>query len=231
VTLVRHTARQLLALGPPIHALGQPAQPLLAQANDLNEAQREGLALPLPTALGAHGPIRKPSGRLTHGKKLRHGQLVKAEDPTIAPIRQGTRHCPAQCGRKPGMVSEPATGVICAHHVPSGHPSALSSVLPVLDKVQPAIARRRSPPRLQVHAVAGDLGVHDTALRQALQARGLLTLGIPKTVAPLNSQPTAKAMLDLLNAAGLHRQRPPHQVQLAGVGGYSRPVVESHLAS
>ena len=68
VTLVRHTERQLLALGQPIHALGQRAQQLLAQADDINAAQREGLALQLTAALGAHGHIRKQSGRLTQGK-------------------------------------------------------------------------------------------------------------------------------------------------------------------
>jgi hypothetical protein len=35
----------------------------------------------------------------------------------------------------------------------------------------------------------------------------------------------------MLNAAGLNRMRTPHQVQLACATGYSRPVVESHIAS
>jgi hypothetical protein len=34
----------------------------------------------------------------------------------------------------------------------------------------------------------------------------------------------------VLNAAGLNRRRTPHQVQLACACGYSRPVVESHIA-
>ena len=38
-------------------------------------------------------------------------------------------------------------------------------------------------------------------------------------------------MLALLNEAGLNRQRTPYQVQLACACGYSRPVVESHIAS
>ena len=94
VTWVRHTERQLLALGQPIHALGQQAQQLLAQANEINAAQRAGLAMQLTTALGAHGHIRQQSGRLTQGKKLRHCKLVKAYEPTIAPIMKGTSHCP-----------------------------------------------------------------------------------------------------------------------------------------
>ena len=231
VPLGRHTDRQLLALGPPIHALGQRAQHLLAQANEVTAAQREGLALPLTAALGAHAHSRKPSGRLTQGQKLRHCKLVKADDLPIAPIMKGKRNCLAQCGRKPGIVSAPATGFICANHGPSGNPSDLSDVLPWLDKGPWAIDRVRSLTPLPVHSVAGDLGVHDTSRRQALPARGLLTIGIPKTVEPLNSQPTAEESLDLLDTAGRRCQRTPDHVPLACTAGYSRPVVESHLAS
>ena len=35
----------------------------------------------------------------------------------------------------------------------------------------------------------------------------------------------------MLHEAGLHQQRTPHQVHLACAGGYSRPVVESIIAS
>jgi hypothetical protein len=231
VTLGRHTERQLLALGQPIHALGLRAQPLLAQANEINEAQREGLAVQRTAALGAHGHIRQQSGRLTQGKKLRHGKLVHAYDLTIAPIMKGQSHGPAQFGRKPGMISEPATGFLFANHVPSGHPSDLSSGLPWLDKVQSAIDRVRSPTPLQVHSVAGDLGIHDTALRQALHARGLLTIGLPKTITPINPTPTTEELLDSLHKAGSGCQRTPDQGQLACTAGYSRPVGESHIAS
>ena len=231
VQLVRQTERQLLALGQPIHALGQQAQQLLAPANALNEAQRERLAAEFTAAIGAHEHIRTPSGRLTQGKKLTHWQIVKAYDPTMAPIIKGKSHGPAQCGRKPGLVSDPATGFLFANRVPEGHPSDPSSVLPWLDKVQRAIDRVSAPQRLQVHSVAGDLGINDTALRQALHARGMLTIGLPKTVEPINPTPTPEEMLAILNAAGLHRKRTPHQVPLAWACGSSRPVVESHIAS
>jgi hypothetical protein len=231
LTLVRQTERQLLALGQPIPVLGQQAQQLLEQATDLNDAQREGLAMKLTAALGAHAQIRQQSGRLTQGKKLRHCKIVNAYDPTIAPILKGKSNCPAQFGRKPGIVSEPATGFIFATQVPPGNPSDLSYVLPLLDLVHSAIARVSAPKRLQVHSVAGDLGVNDTALRQALHARGILTIGIPKTVEPINAQPTTEEILDILTEAGLTRQRTPSQVQLACACGYSRPVVESHIAS
>jgi len=87
--------------------------------------------------------------------------------------------------------------------VPAGKPSDRRSVLPLLDKVQSAIDRVKAPRRLQLHAVAGDLGGNDTALRQALHARGMLTIGIPKTVEPINPTPTAEEILALLNEAGL----------------------------
>jgi hypothetical protein len=122
-------------------------------------------------------------------------------------------------------------GCIFATAVPVGNPSDPRYVLPLLDKVQHAIARVGGPKTPALHSVAGDLGVHDAALRQALHARGILRVGIPKTGAPLNPAPRPEEILDLLNEAGLNRQRTPYQVQLAGAGGYSRPVVESHLAS
>src|SRR5205809_757444 len=84
------------------------------------------------------------------------------------------RKWPAQFGRKPGLVSEPATGFIFANRVPEGNPCDASDVLPLLDKVQGAIERVRTAPRRQIHSVAGDLGINDAALRQALHQRGML---------------------------------------------------------
>ncbi|MGE3541861.1 MAG: transposase [Candidatus Tectimicrobiota bacterium] len=179
----------------------------------------------------AHAPIRTQSKRLTQGKKLRHCQVVNAYDPTIAPIMKGKRNGPAQFGRKPGIISEPATGLIFAHLTPQGNPSDGSYVLPLLDKVQAALARTQHAPQHPLRSVAGDLGFNDPGLRQALHARGLLTVGIPKTLEPLNPPPSAQEILDLLNEAGLHRKRTPSQVQLACASGHSRPVVESHIAS
>jgi hypothetical protein len=143
----------------------------------------------------------------------------------------GQSHCSAPFGRTPGMLSAPATGVILANPVPSGNPSALSSGLPGLDKVHRAIDRVRSPTQLQVHSVAGALGRHETALRQVLHARGMLTIGLPTTVAPIHPTPTAEDIRDLLNKAGSSCQRTPDQVPLACTAGYRRPVVESHIAS
>jgi len=231
VTLVRHTEQTLLELGEPITALGQHAQQLLAQATTLGDATRERVAEAFNAAMHSHARIRQQSTRLIHGKKLPHCKLVNAYDLTIAPILKGKSNCPVQFGRKPGIVSDPATGFLFASRVPEGNPSDLSYVLPLLDNVEKAIAHVKTPRRLQVHSLAGDLGFNDTALRQALHARGILTVGIPKTVEPLTPNPSPEEVLDILNEAGLNRQRTPHQVHLACACGYSRPVVESHIAS
>ena len=231
VKLVRQTERQLLDLGQPIPTLGQQAQQLLEQTEALSDAQRERLTQELSAALGAHQQIRKQSQRLTQGKQLPHCKIVNAYDPTIAPILKGKSNCPAQFGRKPGIVSEPATGFIFATRVPAGNPHEASYVVPLLDKVQRAIDRVCSRKRRQVHSVAGDLGINEATLRQTLHQRGILTLGIPKTVEPLNPQPTAEEIGTILTEADLTQKRTPHQVQIACACGYSRPVVESHIAS
>jgi hypothetical protein len=231
VKLVRQTEHRLLELGEPITALGQQAQHLLAQATTLSDAQRQRITTAFTVALSHHARIRKQSTRLTHGQNLRHCKLVNAYDLPIAPILKGKSNCPVQFGRKPGIASDPATGFIFANRVPEGNPSDPSYVLPLLDKVQQAITRVTIPQCLRVHSVAGDLGINEETLRQALHARGILTVGIPKTIAPVKAHPSPEEILDLLNEAGLNRQRTPYQVQLACACGYSRPVVESHIAS
>jgi hypothetical protein len=231
VKLVRHTEQQLLALGEPIHTFALKAQERLAQTLTLREAPRQRLTLALTTAMRHHEDIRKQSTRLTQGKKLSHYKLVNAYDPTIAPIMKGKSNCPAQFGRKPGIVSEPATGFIFATLVPQGNPSDPSYGLPLLDKVQNAIDRVRIGPKRQIHSVASDLGLNDPCLRHALHERGILTVGIPKTSEPVAPNPSAQDVHTILNEAGLHRRRTPHQVHLACASGYSRPVVESHIAS
>ena len=231
VKLVRQTEHKLLALGEPITTLGQQARQLLEQTTALSDAKRKRVTDALHAALHSHAHIRMQSTRLTHGQKLRHCKRVNAYDLTIAPIMKGKSNCPAQFGRKTGILSEPTTGFIFAYRVPEGNPSDPSYVMPLLDKVQDAIARVQAPRKPQVHSVAGDLGVNDAALRQALHARGILSVGIPQTVAPINPEPSPAEILDRLNEAGLNRQRTPYQVQLACACGYSRPVVESHIAS
>ncbi len=231
VHLVRHTEQKLLQLGAPITALGQQAQHLLDQATTLSDTQRQRVTETFQAALSRHVHIRKQSTRLIQGQKLPHCKLGNAYDLTIAPILKGKSNCPAQFGRKPGIASDPATGFIFANRVPVGNPSDPSYVVPLVDKVQAAIARVPGPCKLAIHSVASDLGANDPTVRQTLHARGILTVGIPSSIAPIKTTPSPEEILALLNAAGLNRIRTPYQVQLACATGYSRPVVESHIAS
>jgi hypothetical protein len=229
--LVRDTEARLLAIGQPVVALAQDAQTGLQSAGHLGEAKRQRLAMQLKEALSAHDHIATQSRRLIHGKRLGHCKIVNAYDPTIAPIIKGKSNCPAQFGRKPGIMSEPTAGFIFATHAPRGNPNDASYVVPLVDKVQHALKQVTAPRKLAIHSVAGDLGVNDATVRQALHERGILTVGIPNTIAPIHPKPSPQEVLDLLHAAGLNRQRTPYQVQLACACGYSRPVVESHIAS
>jgi hypothetical protein len=231
VKLVRQTERQLLDLGDSIETWTQQAKDLLHQDPHLGEAQRQRLFRDLEAARDAHRQVVKQSQRLTQGKKLSQCKIVNAYDPTIAPIIKGKSNCPAQFGRKTGILSEPASGFIFANRVPEGNPSDPSDVLPLLDKVQRAIDLVTSAQSFQVHSLGGDLGVNDPAVRHALHDRGILSVGIPRTVEPINPQPSPEEVLDILNASNLNRLRTPYQVHLACASGYSRPVVESHLAT
>jgi hypothetical protein len=212
VKLVRHTAQQRLARGEPINPCALTAQERLAQTRTLREAPRQRLTLALTTAMSHQADIRKQSTRLTQGKKLSHSQLVNAYDPTLAPIITGQSHWPAQCGRKPGLASDPAPGLIFATLVPQGNPSDPSYGLPLLDKVQRAIDRVRTGPKRHIHSVASDLGLNDPGWRQALHARGILTAGIPKTIEPVEPNPRAQDVHTILTEAGLQRRRTPHHV-------------------
>jgi len=203
----------------------------LTQATTLSDGQRQRVTAAFTRALSHHARIRKQSTRLIHGQPLPHCKLVNAYDLTIAPILKGKSNCPVQFGRKPGIASDPATGFVFANRVPAGNPSDPSYVVPLVDKVQAAITRVTRPCKLAIHSVAGDLGTNDPTVRQTLHARGILTVGIPKTIEPVKAQPTPEEILTLLNEAGLNRIRTPYQVQLACATGYSRPVVESHIAS
>jgi hypothetical protein len=231
VTLVRQTETHLLELGQQVVPLAWAAQACLHGATRLSGDQRMRLGTQLTAALEAHHRIQSQSRRLTQGKALRHCKIVNAYDPTIAPICKGKSNCPAQFGRKPGIIAEPAAGFIFAWHLPVGNPSDVSYVAPLVDKVERAIAQVRTRPTPAIHSLAGDLALNDATLREALHARGILTVGIPKTVAPLPLAPTPEDVLRSLDEADLHHIRTPSQVRLAYAGGYSRPMVESIIAS
>jgi len=231
VTLVRQTETQLLTTGRQVGGLAQAAQAQVQSAGQLAEDQRIRLATQLKVALAAHQQIATQSQRLTQGKSLSQCKIVNAYDPTIAPICKGKSNCPTQFGRKPGLIAEPASGFIFAFALPVGNPADPSYVVPLVDKVQHAIGQVASRPTLAIHSLAGELALNDSKLRETLHGRGILTVGIPQTVEPLTPAPTPEEIRRMLHEAGLPHQRTPHQVQLACAAGYSRPVVESIIAS
>jgi hypothetical protein len=231
VSLVRQTETQLLTMGAPVVALAQTARAQIQTATELTEDQRARWDTTLMLALDAHQQIATQSRRLTHGKPLTRCKIVNAYDPTIAPICKGKSNCPTQFGRKPGILGEPATGFVFAARLPVGNPSDVSSVVPLVDQVQAACAKVTTRPAPAIHSLAGDLAVNDSTLRETLHARGILTVGIPRTVEPISPTPSPEAVHELLTSADLHRKRTPRQVQLACAAGYSRPVVESLIAS
>src|SRR5262245_44765536 len=138
VTLVRQTETQLLELGAQVLPLAWAAQECLHGVPQLSEDQQRRLDTQLTVALEAHHRIERQSRRLTQGKALPHCKIVNAYDPTIAPICKGKSNCPAQFGRKPGIIAEPAAGFIFAWHLPVGNPSDASYVEPRVDKVRQA---------------------------------------------------------------------------------------------
>ena len=73
--------------------------------------------------------------------------------------------------------------------------------------------------------------MNDPTVRERLHARGILTVGIPRTSEPLSPTPSPETIHELLTTAGLPCKRTSRQVQLACAAGYSRPVVESIIAS
>jgi hypothetical protein len=231
VTLVRQTEAPWLERGQPGRALARAAQAPLPGAPQVSEDQRARRDTQLTATLDAHDRIASQSRRLTHGQALPHGKRVNADDPSMAPLCKGNSHCPAPFGRTPGMIAEPAAGLIVALPLPVGNPRDASDVAPLGDNVEQAIARVGTRPSPAIHARAGDLALHDAVWREVLHARGMLTVGIPTTVDPLPPTPTPEDVLQRRDEADVHHIRTPSQVHLAYACGYSRPVVESIMAS
>jgi hypothetical protein len=215
VTLVRQTATPWLELGAQVLPRAQAAQARLHSTVQLSEDPRARLDTQLTAAREAHHRIAPQSRRLTQGKALTHGTIVNAYDPTIAPMCQGQSHCPAPCGRKPGMIAEPAAGFIVALHLPGGNPRDTSDVQPWVAKVPQAIAPMATAPSPAIPSLAGALACNDASLREALHQPGILTVGIPKTADPVPPAPTPEDVLRLLCEENGPRARTPCQVHLA----------------
>ena len=231
VSLVRQTETQLLTTTESVVALARTAQTQVQNAPPLTAEQRTRWATTLTGAMTTYEQIVTQSRRLTHGKPLTRCKIVNAYDATIAPICKGKSNCPTQFGRKPGILAEPATSFVFAARLPVGNPSDVSYVLPLVDQVQAACARVTTRPVPSIHSLAGDLAVNDPTLRERLHTRGILTVGIPHTVESLSPTLSPAAIQEVLTTTALPRKRTPRQVQLACAAGYSRPVVESIIAS
>ena len=89
----------------------------------------------------------------------------------------------------------------------------------------------KRPRKLTIQSASGDLGLNDPKVHQALHERGILSVGIPKNVEPINPTPDPEEIATILAESGLAQQRTAHQVELASACGHSRPVVESHIAA
>jgi hypothetical protein len=92
------------------------------------------------------------------------------------------------------------------------------------------MARVGRGPTPAIQALAGDLARHAAALRETLHARGILTVGVPRTGAPMPPAPAPEDVPRRLREAGLQDIRTPTQEPLAYAGGYSRPVVARLMA-
>jgi hypothetical protein len=201
VRLGRQTETPLLARGQPVLARARAAQDARHGARQRSGEQRARLATQLTTALQAYPRLAHQARRLTQGKALPHGNIGNAYEPTIAPLGKGHSNGPAPFGRKPGVIAEPAAGVIVALHRPVGTPSEARYVAPLVDTGAQAIAwvRTRLPPG--IHSLAGDLALKDAAWREVLHARGMLTVGIPQTLDPCPRSPTPEDVLRRLDEA------------------------------
>jgi hypothetical protein len=115
--------------------------------------------------------------------------------------------------------------------LPGGNPSAASYGLPLVDQVQTTLTRGPPRPPPALHSRAGALALNDLTRREPLPARGILPVGIPRTVEPRSPTPSPAAIHHLRTAADLPRKRPPRHVPLACTAGSSRPVIESLIAS
>lgn len=230
VKLVRQTEQELLEVGQRVVPLALAAQVRLQEGSSLTEEQTALLDRHLRVAITTHEKIERQSRRLVNGQALGHCKIVNPYDTTIAPIEKGKSNCPTQFGRKPGIIAEMATGFIFAFHLPAGNPADASYVLPLVDKVEQAIAKpdRSNPKQYSViHSVAGDLGLDERQVRAQLHRRGILTVGIPDSLVPIPKVPTPELIEQALQNPDLNGQPSATQVAIAYTCGYSRPFVES----
>ena len=234
VSWVRYTERQLLKVGEPLVPLALSAQLYLHQQGALSAPQKARLDTRLQEAVNAHQLIEQQSRRQVQGKALPHCKIVNPYDRTIAPISKGKSNCPTQFGKKPEIIAEMASGFLFGFHLPSGNPTDASYVMPLLEKVENALDQRDEPsPRRgpAIRSLAGDLGLNDPDVRAQLHHRGILTVGIPKTTAPIPQKPTLEDIQQVQQTPDLKGKPSATQINIAYACGYSRPLVESLITN
>ena len=223
--VVRQTERQLLDVGGRVGPLCVSAYLHLYEATFLEETLRERLHEKLRQAVQNYEVVAAQSRQLVNGKKLSHAKIVNAYDRSIAPIITGKSNCPAQFGKKPGIIAEMATGFMFGLHLPEGNPVDASYMMPLLGKVDQAIAGMEANRKPHIISVAADLAFR--TLRDQLDAREILTVGIPNTIDPVPAVPTSD-MIQAVQEQFEGRHVPSAtQIKTAYACGYSRPFVES----
>ncbi len=110
--VVRQTERELLEVGRDVDPLCLSAMLHLYEDDSLEQMKQDDLHEKLRRATANYESVQAQSKRLVNGKKLPHAKIVNAYDTSITAIIKGKSNCPAQFGKKPGIIAEMATGFI-----------------------------------------------------------------------------------------------------------------------
>ena len=154
--VVRRTERELLEVGRDVGPLCLSAMLHLYEDDSLGQIQQDDLHEKLRHATANCESVQAQSKRLVNGKKLPHAKIVNAYDTSITAIIKGKSNCPAQFGKKPGIIAEMATGFIFGLYLPQGHPDDASYMMPLLDKVNTTISKMQKKRKPRIVAGAGN---------------------------------------------------------------------------
>ena len=225
--VVRRTERELLEVGRDVCPLCLSAMLHLYEDDSLEQMKQDDLHEKLRRATANYESVQTQSKRLVNGKKLPHAKIVNAYDTSITAIIKGKSNCPAQFGKKPGIIAEMATGFIFGLYLPQGNPDDASYMMPLLDKVNTTISKMQKKRKPRIVSVAGDLAFKDACLRNDLHDQGILTVGIPSTIDPVPAIPTPEMIRAVQTQFHPGKILSATQVRTAYACGYSRPFVES----
>ena len=215
VTLVRQTETALVGAGTagPVLGTGRPGSTCMTRRSCRESSVHAWTRSSPPPSTPISGSHPNPDD----SRRARRCATARSSTRTIPPLLPFAR---AKAIAPRSLAASPASS-------PSRRQaSSLRCICPWGIRVMPVTwspwstrwsrrsARVRTRPVPAIHSLAGDLAFNDTALREALHARGILTVGIPKTVAPLPLSPTPEDVLRILDEADLHHIRTPTQVHL-----------------